>query len=521
MQSSEEKPQKTGSSLPQRARRDKAQTLQDAFDALSDAVSVIDLTGRILQTNRAMARLLGRSVEQTLGRHCWELVHNRSNPIEGCPVLRMQASHRKESTLIPVRDRLWHVSVDPIRNGNGEPTAAVHVISDVTEQKRREEESFQTRKLESIQTLAGGLAHEFNNVMMIIWGNVDLARMYAPADARVVRCLEHASRACQRAKHLSRQLLTISRGGSMEKRHTDIAGLVRVAASATLRGSPVRSTFDLPADLWAVEADREQIAQALRSLIENASESMEGKGPVRITARNQELPEENEASLKPGRYVRVEVRDRGPGIPEEHQPRIFDPYFSTKENRPGLGLSLAQSILHKHGGTIRATSAPGLGSTFSFWLPAAPVEGLGAEPPGLLRAPRGMNILFMDDEDLVREMVRQMLLHLGHRVELCRDGAEAVRRVRASLETGRRYDLFILDLTVPGGMGGKEALERIRELDPGARAIISSGYSEDPIMADCRRHGFLDVIPKPYTLESLRETLNRCLLPGSRPGDPG
>ncbi len=353
-----------------RSSRDSLDQLQAAFDAISDAVSVIDFNGVILQSNQAMARLVGRTVKETVGRRCWELVHDRSDPIEGCPVGRMRESHRKETMLLPVNGRIWHVSVYPIRNAHREPTAAVHIISDVTEQKKREEEVYQTRKLESIQTLAGGLAHEFNNVMMIIWGNVDLAAVHAASDARVVKCLKHAGLACERAKQLSRQLLTFSRGGSLTKQRTAIAGLVRDAASRALQNTEVRSELDLPADLWEAHADREQISQVLCNLIDNAAASMCGKGTLWIAAKNLLLESASRPPLKPGRYIHVTVADHGIGISKEYLARIFDPYFTTKANGTGLGLSLAHSILHKHGGTISVASTPGAGSTFTFWLPA-------------------------------------------------------------------------------------------------------------------------------------------------------
>jgi len=489
--------------------RESLEQLQTAFDALSDAVSVVDLDGTLLRVNRAMTRLVGGGREEVVGRRCWERVHRMSAPVEGCPVARMRRSGRSESAVLSLEGRTYRVTVDPVRDPTGDIAAAVHVMSDITEQERREDNLRRALKLESLATLAGGLAHEFNNVMTILWGNVDLARMYATPGDRIHRCMGHAAQACERAKNLSRPLLTFARTGAPTVRRTPLSRLLRDSVSPVLEGTRTACVFELPEDLWDVEIDRTQIDEAVRHLARNAVEAMDGRGTLRVCGKNVPADRVENRLARPGPAVEVSVVDQGIGVPEPNLARIFDPYFTTKEGSGGLGLSLADSILYRHGSKLRVESISGEGSTFSFCLPAVARADRPEVSPGP-PAPAGrLRVLFMDDEALVRDTAGRMLEALGHEVRTCADGGEAVALFRRALDTGTPFDLVMLDLTVPGGMGGKEALERLRAVTPGVRAVVSSGYADDPVFADPAGHGFAGTIPKPYTLEGLRDVLDR------------
>ncbi len=491
--------------------RTAAEQWRNTFNSISDAVSLMDMDGVILHSNRAMANFAGRSLEETVGHRCWELVHRTTGPIEGCPFVRMKRSRKKEQTVLPLDDRVLEVTVDPIFDENGEVAGAVHIVSDITERRRMEEEVAKAQKLESVGVLAGGIAHDFNNILAIIWGNVSLAKMALNPGEPAHQNLEQAEKGALRAKDLSQQLLTFSKGGAPVRKPTDIAVLLQDVALFTLSGSGVRCEFDFQEDLRETETDEGQIRQVLINLFLNAVQAMPDGGVVRVRAENAELCTPECRSLDPGTYVRILVQDQGIGIRKEHLSRVFDPYFTTKQQGNGLGLAVAYSVVTKHNGRISVESEPGTGSSFTVLLPASesgPAETVPQEEEVV--GGRG-RLLVMDDEELVLGIVKQMLEHLGYQVELAGDGTEAIELYARAMEAGKPYDAVIMDLTVPGGMGGQEAVGRLREMDPGIRAIVSSGYSSDPVLANHDQYGFSGMISKPYSMANLSRTLKKVL----------
>ncbi len=382
--------------------------------------------------------------------------------------------------------------------------------TNVTAKKRMEEEIQKASTLESIGILAGGIAHDFNNILTAILGNISLARLELPPGAVSVR-LEDAAKASLRAKSLTQQLLTFSRGGAPIRNPASAEELIRETAGFALRGSNVRCTFDIAADLWPVIVDEAQVSQVINNVIINADQAMPGGGNVEVRAENVAVRPGEEPPLAEGDYVRISIRDQGVGISREDLARIFNPFFTTKETGTGLGLTTASSIIKRHEGTIRAESELGVGTTVSIYLPAARKSPrTKSDNGGPVAAGRG-RILVMDDEEVLRDVAVDMLGMIGYEVTAVQDGAEALAAYRAAMDAGRRFDAVIMDLTVPGGMGGREAVAKLREIDPAVRAVVSSGYFNDPVMSDFRRHGFSGVIAKPYTVQEIGEVLGRIL----------
>ena len=368
-------------------------------------------------------------------------------------------------------------------------------------------ERLQFSKLESLSTLAGGIAHDFNNILTAILGNISLARL----DQQEGQGLADAERACLRAKALAHQLLTFAKGGAPIKELFSVAKLVTETGSFACRGSNVRCEFRLPDNLWTVSADSGQLGQVFQNLVINALQAMPAGGMIKIQAENLVVGSGGDLPLNPGKYVKISIQDQGLGIPAESLPRIFDPYFTTKQTGSGLGLATACSIVKAHQGHIAVESTLGAGTVFQVYLPAAE-EKISELPKGDQGVIRGAGkILVMDDEELVRKIIGKMLGHLGYEARFAEDGDEAVKLFTQAQQSGTAFDAVILDLTVPGGMGGKAALEKLMRLDPQVKAIVSSGYSDEAVMANYKDYGFTAVLPKPYRYEDLADTLARLL----------
>ena len=375
-------------------------------------------------------------------------------------------------------------------------------------------------KLESLGVLAGGIAHDFNNLLTVVLGNLSLAKLARGIDSETMECLQEGERAAQRARDLTQQLITFAKGGEPVLTVTMLPAVVRDATRFALHGSKVRCDYDFPADVWPAEVDKGQIGQVVHNIIINATHAMPNGGVIKIALRNEEVERGGRASLTPGRYLHLTVTDSGTGIAPEHLPRIFDPYYTTKEKGSGLGLASVYSIIKKHQGHIEVESKLGEGTTFHIWLPAlatAPAIPVASslKPPPVTQVSR---VLLMDDEASIRQLGGAIFKRLGLEHTAVADGAAVLREYETALAEGRPYDLVMLDLTVPGGMGGAEALEKIRGLDPTVRAVVSSGYSNDPIMANYRAYGFLGVIPKPYVLAEFARTID-SILPHGLPKD--
>jgi signal transduction histidine kinase/CheY-like chemotaxis protein len=387
----------------------------------------------------------------------------------------------------------------------------------IREQMRREThleaELQRATRLESLGLLAGGIAHDFNNLLTVIVGNISMANLAPSMDAETSEHLHAASRATMRARDLTQQLLTFAKGGSPVRSALSLAEVVKEVAGFVLRGSAVGCEFDFTPDLWPAHVDKGQISQVVQNLVINAVQSMPDGGRIRILITNEQIAAGENRLLAPGRYLHMAITDTGTGIAPEVLPRIFDPYFTTKKAGNGIGLATVYSIVRKHGGHITVESTNGVGTTFHLHLPASD-DVANAEPPTSGTAPTPVlsgRVLLMDDEAAIRRLATQMMQHLGLEVHSVADGVAAAEEYARAIRDDRPYDVVVLDLTIPGGMGGLQTLGRLREIDPEVCAVVSSGYSEDEVMASYRSHGFRAMVSKPYSIEELARALRPLL----------
>ncbi|MBA7614029.1 Sensor histidine kinase RcsC [subsurface metagenome] len=417
-------------------------------------------------------------------------------------------------------DRILRTKIIPIFDENNEPRYLLGISEDITDFKKMEEELLNAKKLESVGILAGGIAHDFNNILTAILGNMELAKMYAGREGKILERLAQAEKAALRAKDLTRQLLTFSRGGAPVKRLTSMIELLKETAAFALSGSNVTCEFKISDRLFPADVDEGQISQVINNLVINADQSMPEGGRITIYAENVTVePEESTDSaggnnqpglnlpLQKGNYIKVVIQDHGKGIPEEDQARIFDPYFTKKEGGSGLGLASAYSIVKRHEGHISVKSEVGIGTAFTVYLPAAEGNLPSKKSSEAQKVSMKGKALVMDDEEPVRSVLSEMLGSIGYKISLAEDGAEAVELYSKAKASNRPFDVVFMDLTVPGGMGGKEAVKVLLEIDPDVKVIVTSGYSNDPVMADYKSFGFAGVVAKPFKLEDLSETL--------------
>ena len=414
--------------------------------------------------------------------------------------------YRKDGSLAWARDEAVVV-----RDGDGKPLFLQGIMLDITVEKRLTEELLNSRKLESVGMLAGGIAHDFNNSLMGILGNLSLAKLRVGDGHDAHRRLREAEKAALRAKGLTQQLLTFSKGGAPVRRSTSMEGVIRDTVQFVLSGSNVRGQVVVEPALWPAEVDAGQISQVLENLALNAVQAMPDGGLLRVEANNVDETTSSGLAVGQGRFISILVSDEGVGIPPEAADRIFDPYFTTKKGGSGLGLATSYAIVRKHEGHLAFRRRPGGGTEFTLRLPAGEAIERPSEEQEPQAGQRNGRILVMDDDDLVRETVGAMLRLLDHTAVFVPDGESAVQAYRVAMQAGAPFDAVILDLTIRGGYGGEEAMRQLLEIDPGAIGIVSSGYSESPIMAQAQRFGFRDCIAKPYRPEELRTVLGRAL----------
>jgi PAS domain S-box-containing protein len=411
---------------------------------------------------------------------------------------------------------------------DGRPLRSLGTVQDITERKRLEDNLLKAQKLESVGLLAGGIAHDFNNFLTGITGNISLARMLLESPGsgeKVPAILEKAEKATFMAHNLTKKLLTFSKGGAPIKKIVKLSRFLEDSATIALSGSNVRCSCDLPDDLCPVEVDEGQMGQVIQAIVLNAVHAMPGGGIIDGSARNVTLDKTDgavsEGLLQEGNYVAISIRDHGTGIVPELLGKIFDPYFSTKKDGSGLGLATAHSIVEKHGGLITVESEVGVGSAFQIYLPTVCAEAPGAE--GVRGAPGGpsrnvpLRVLVMDDEEAVREVAAEALSIAGYEATLSKDSDEAVGLYKEAMDKGAPFDAVILDLTIPGGMGGAETVKRLIAIDPEVKAVVSSGYSNDPVMADFEKHGFKGILAKPYRIDAVKEAILSAISNDSRP----
>ena len=520
---------------------------------------VHDMTGVLLSVNPAVGHSLGYALEEGIGRNLREFLAPSVRHLFDDYLRRIEA-HRIVSGLMRLlakdgTERVWFYrntrydrnGLPPLVLGHAlDVTRRVRAEHDLTETKKAllkahdelaarvaertreleqankrlrseidhrqqvEDELWRARQLESLGQLAGGIAHDFNNFLTVVQGNIALAKILLPAANAAQAILEQANDACQRAASLSNQLLAFAKGGAPVRHVVSVATILRDAVDLVSAGSPAVFNLQVDDDLWPADVDPEQIHQAFHNILLNAREAISEGGRVEIRAENI-VNHADSDTRKAGNYVRISIEDDGPGISQETLSRIFDPYFTTKPAGSGLGLATAYAIISRHDGYISVESVPKIKTEFTVDLPAAPGAAIEQKEPDETIYSGSGRILAMDDNETLRQLLSQMLERLGYEVACAQDGAEAVDLFEEAKTADRPFHAVLLDLTIPGGMGGVATAARLRELDGSVKLIVSSGYSDAPVMSDFRRYGFDAIIPKPWSLPALSRTLKRVL----------
>lgn len=502
----------------QKRANDELRIFGEAIRSINEVVVITDSYleppgPQIVFVNEAFTRHTGYTAEEVIGKTPRILQGPRTERAfldqlkstlqQGQPFRAETINHRKDGSEYEV-----DVQISPVRDAEGHITHYIAIERDLTDLRKQEREMLRSAKLESLGLLAGGIAHDFNNLLMTIGGNISLAKLQLPHDDPKKEFLGEAEAATRRAADLAHQLLTFSKGGEPVKSICNLDDLVRKTVSFNLRGSKVKEEFTIEPDLWRARVDENQIAQVFDNLVINAREAMEKDGGVlHVSAENVTLANEFGHLLAPGAYIKISVHDEGPGIPAEIVSKIFDPYFTTKETGTGLGLAAVYSICRRHAGLVTADSQPGAGATFHVYLPATQEKAQKRhnQPHAWVRG--NGRILIMDDEATIRKVMRKTLTKLGYEVEEAQDGQEALDLQEKAIAIDQPFDVVCLDLTIPGGMGGDRVIGTMRERDPELKAVACSGYSDNPIIANYREHGFCAVLRKPFNLHELAEKM--------------
>jgi PAS domain S-box-containing protein len=503
------------------------ESLAVTLRSIEDGVITTDVQGKIIMINNAGENLTGWTSKEAIGRSL-KSVYNIAIDLQAQARAQKSGSRSEAHSILlsmpenatlhsrQGREYIIEQVASPIRDSKNEVAGVVLVFRDITERQRNEAERRKAETLEQLGLLAGGIAHDFNNLLTAIIGNISLASLLLPPNDEMGTRLNDAKNASMRARDLAQQLLTFARGGAPIKKTASMGKLIQDTVSFSLRGSHSRSEFLFGADLWPAEIDSGQISQVIANLVVNADQAMPNGGTLRVSCDNFSYDSDSSpdvTDLSPGDYIRIAIRDEGVGISEECIKRIFDPYFTTKPKGNGLGLATTYSIVKNHNGLITVESKVHYGSTFTIYLPALRHQQVPAEPPRQLNevVTGTGRILIVDDEEAIRDLVEFTLERLGYKVTQAESALEGVEIYRQKLDVGERFDAVILDLTLPGGMGGKEALKKLIEIDPTVNAIVSSGYAMDATMSRYQDFGFRGVIAKPYEAAELGKIVHEVI----------
>ena len=486
------------------------------FENAPIAYQSLDEDGMILDINETWCTTLGYSKDEVVGRWFGDFLTEDMRDVfrERFPRFKSQGSIFGAEFEIVCKDgSIKIVSYDGriCKNPQGKFFQTHCVFSDITTRKKLDQELIRAEKLESIGTLAGGIAHDFNNILTAVIGNISLAKLDADESSELYDMLVEAEKASIRAKDLTQQLLTFSRGGAPVKMVSSICEVVRDAAKFALHGSNVRCDMEMPDTIKIAEIDKGQIGQVVSNLVINADQAMPEGGKIKIRCEDAIVTPEDILPLVPGNYIKVTVEDEGIGVPASIKDKIFDPFTSTKQKGSGLGLATAYSIIKNHNGHICLEPKKSSGTTVAFYLPASEKEiseisQIKAEP-----ITGNGRILILDDEEMVRDLAQKVLTRLGYEVELSCAGEETIEKYKQAYNTPKAFDVVLMDLTIPGAMGGKEAIKHLMEIDPEVKAVVSSGYSNDPVMAQYKKYGFSGRVAKPYQANELGAVLKAVL----------
>lgn len=494
--------------------------LQSQLETIREGILVVSQTNKILLTNALFNEMWSIPPEiAALFDHeiqIQTILDQLVDPkyfISQVQFLNENSKEISRNTLHLRDGRIFEYYSTPLYDNQKEYLARIWYFRDTTQEKLQELENLKTKKLQSIGVLAGGIAHDFNNVLAAILGNIELAEIYTGPKNRAYPLLQGAKEASIRAKDLTQQLLTFAEGGSPVKQTSSIAKTITDSANFALRDSTAVCNFNIPEDLWKVDVDTGQISQVIQNIVLNAHDAMPEGGVIKVSCENVTDINEETASLPAHNFIQVTICDSGPGIPKKYLDQIFDPYFSTKQEGNGLGLAICHSIISKHGGNISVLSDANRGTTFIIYLPVSmeTSQDSSASTQKSIEEEEKATIMIMDDEPMVRDIAQQMLEHFGYNVLLTKNGHDAIQVYDEHFKSCRTIDLCIMDLTIPGGMGGKNAVLDILRINPEAKVIVASGYSNDPVMANYQEYGFKASIAKPFQLAELNVLINDVL----------
>ncbi len=487
------------------------------LSSIGDGVIATNQIGDVVMINKIGEELTGYTNEESFGKSLDKIFYviddKTSESFEIYKTVQEIGNIFYLNNAVLVNKNLIELNISlscaPIKNPQNVHLGVIVVFQNITEKIKYESELLKTEKLESLGILAGGIAHDFNNILAAILANIQLALLKLKSGKDIKKYLFDTVETTKKASDLTKQLLTFSKGGSPVRKTTSIAEILKDTVSFALSGSKVKCLFYLSDDLWNAEIDEGQISQVINNLIINAKQAMPKGGYIEVSARNVKI--DTDSRYKAGNFIKLALKDYGIGIPREHLTKIFDPFFTTKKEGSGLGLATSYSIIKKHDGYIEVESKEGVGTTFIIYLPATSNPIPGSRPnPETIYYGEG-KILLMDDEDNIRKVVGDMLRYCGYEVVLAKDGEEAIDLYTLAKKNGAPFDAAIMDLTIPGGMGGQEAIAHLLDIDPHIKAIVSSGYANNPIIADYRRFGFCGVVTKPYKLDELNDLLNQII----------
>jgi len=496
--------------------------LSITLKSIGDGVIVTDKDGKVEMINLEAERLTGWKNEEAIGKYFCDIFYviNEStgkrikNPVKLVLKKNNKINISINSVLISKNGERYNVgdSAAPIKDKDNNTIGVIIVFRDITKQLKMEEELLKNKKIEAIAVLAGGIAHDFNNILTGIFGNIDIARRKIDKNSDAQNFLQTSLHSLQRATNLTKQLLTFAKGGEPIFELIDLREIINDVVEFILSGSNVIADIDISDDLYNIEADKGQISQVISNLIINAKQAMPDGGNIFIRVFNIEEINKINKNLS-GKYIAIEVEDQGLGMKKEILDKIFDPYFTTKEQGTGLGLAVVHSIVRKHKGFIEVESKINQGTTFKIYLPGIlkKNEKTHNRNNQFINHKLKGNVLVMDDEDVVRDVVKEMLIEMGFEVDTAIDGEEAIEKFIISREKKRYYDIIIMDLTIPGGIGGQEASKEILKIDKNAKIIVTSGYSNDPVMSNYKKYGFTARIVKPFYFDVLKRIITEIL----------
>lgn len=486
--------------------------------SIGDGVIATDKYGKVNLINKTAEKLTGWTQKEAFGQDLDKIFYVINNKT-GEPYQSMVENiiNNNENIQIDVAvlitKDLKEISIKsnyaPIKSVSGANIGVVIVFQDITAKLKTETELLKTEKMDSLGILAGGIAHDFNNLLAGILANLQLAQIKMERGGDIGKYLNETIKITYNASELTKQLLTFAKGGAPVKQTASIADVIRDTVSFTLTGSNIKCVFKISEDLKMAEFDVGQISQVLNNLIINAKQAMPKGGLIEVSAEN--IVFKNDNRYRSGQYVKIVIKDHGIGISKENLSKIFDPFYTTKPSGSGLGLATSYSIIKKHDGYIEVESVEGIGTSFCIFLPASDKLHEQDVPESKVSQIGSGRILLMDDEETIRKVVGEMLTYSGYQVVSVRDGDEAIKIYRSAYENRQPFDVVIMDLTIPGGMGGQEALSHLIKINPGIKAVVSSGYANDPIIAEYRKYGFSGVVTKPYKYDELNEVLARVI----------